>query len=113
MPMVKPIEVVEKDLFGLSARNLHTLYEILAKYPDIQTVYIFGSRAKGNFHIGSDIDLAIMNAGLEPKTIRKVLDDCAESSLPFMVDLVDFSSLKNEALRQHIRRVGQRLYPPL
>ena len=25
MPMVKPIEVVEKDLFGLSARNLHKL----------------------------------------------------------------------------------------
>lgn len=64
MPMVKPIEVVEKDLFGLSARNQHTLYEILAKYPDIQTVHIFGSRAKGNFHIGSDMDLAIMNAGL-------------------------------------------------
>ena len=111
--MVKPIEVVEKDLFGLPARSLHMLYEILAKYKDIQTVYIFGSRAKGNFHIGSDIDLAIMNTGLEPKTIHKFLSDCAESSLPFMVDLVDFSSLMNEALRQHIQRVGQRLYPPL
>lgn len=110
--MVKPIEVVEKTLFGLSARNLHTLYEILAKYPDIETVYIFGSRAKGNFHAGSDIDLAIMNTGLEPKTIHKFLSDCAESSLPFMVDLVDFPSLKNEALRQHIQKAGQRLYPP-
>jgi predicted nucleotidyltransferase len=98
--------------FGLSRRSLETLYHILSKYADIQKVYIFGSRVKGNFRPGSDIDLAVMNQGLAPKTIAKVLDDCTESSLPVMVDLVDFSRLKHPDFIEHIERVGQQFYPP-
>lgn len=98
--------------FGLSQRSLQTLYDILSKYTDIQEVYIFGSRAKGNFRPGSDIDLAVMNSGLDPKTITNVLNDCAESSLPEMVDLVDFTTLTHPDFIQHIERVGQLFYPP-
>ena len=92
--------------FGLSQRSLQTLYDILSRYADIQKVYIFGSRAKGNSRPGSDTDLAIMNPRLDPKTITKVLFDCAESSLPVMVDLVDFSRLKHPDFIEHIERVG-------
>lgn len=101
----------EKNIkFGLSERTIRELNNIFKNYPDIQEVFIFGSRAKGNFKIGSDIDLAIMNTGLNTKTITHALADCSESSLPVAVDLVDFHSLTNQELIEHILRVGEPFY---
>ncbi len=96
--------------FGLSQRSMQELEQIFAKYPDIREVYIFGSRAKGTYHIGSDIDLAIINTDIQPNTLVKVLADCAESSLPNTVDLVDYNALTNPEFKDHIQRVGVLFY---
>jgi predicted nucleotidyltransferase len=97
---------VEPKKFGLTERSFTELKQIFAKYPDIREVYLFGSRAKGTYHVGSDIDLAIMNTDVQPRTLVKVLADCHESSLPNSVDLVDFNALTNTVLKEHIQRVG-------
>lgn len=34
------------------------------KHPNVVKVIIFGSRAKGNYREGSDIDLAVVGVGL-------------------------------------------------
>lgn len=96
--------------YGLSERSVEMLWAIFSKYPDIQEIRLFGSRAKGNYHQGSDIDLAIMNQGLYPKTIQQVLSDCEDSNLPYRVDLIDFNTLKNLELKKHIERVGVLFY---
>jgi len=100
----------EKSKYGLSERNIGELFTIFSKYPDIKEVNLFGSRAKGNYNEGSDIDLAVMNAGLQPKTISRVLADCSESRLPVAVDLVDFNALTNPQFIEHIQRVGVLFY---
>ena len=100
------------SLYGLTERSIKTLYAIFSKYPDIKQVHLFGSRAKGNFKIGSDIDLAVMNNELQAITIARVLADCAESDLPVAVDIVDFNTLSNPEFIDHIQRVGVLFYPP-
>ncbi|MFZ2897430.1 MAG: nucleotidyltransferase domain-containing protein [Saprospiraceae bacterium] len=95
---------------GLSERDMRTITGILRKYPDVRQVCLFGSRAKGTFHAGSDIDLAIMNTGVLESTIRRLQSDFEESSLPWFVDIVDFTSLTHEELKDHIRRVGVMVY---
>jgi predicted nucleotidyltransferase len=95
---------------GLSERDMRTITGILRKYPDVRQVCLFGSRAKGTFHAGSDIDLAIMNAGVQESTVRRLQSDFEESSLPWFVDIVDFPSLPHEGLKDHIRRVGVVIY---
>jgi predicted nucleotidyltransferase len=104
--------IISKDIetFGLSKRSIDTLKAIFQKHTDVKTVYLFGSRAKGNYHEGSDIDLAIMNNGLLPKTIRSLLAECEESSLPVAVDIIAFESLSNDELKEHIQRVGVLFY---
>ena len=87
-----------------------TLYSIFKRYTDITEVYIFGSRALGTYKIGSDIDLVVMNNGLQPKSISSVLADCSESSLPVSVDLVDLHALTNAEFIAHIKRVGVVFY---
>lgn len=96
--------------FGLNERNLNTVISILESFPHIQRVVIFGSRAKGNFHAGSDIDLAIMNEGIGSTELSKLQAQFEESDLPFFVDLVIYSAIDVPALREHIDRAGVEFY---
>ena len=46
-------------MFGLSDNVVEELREVFRRYGNIRRVLIFGSRAKGTSHAGSDIDLAM------------------------------------------------------
>ena len=99
--------------FGLSRRDMVAIEVVLRSHSDIQKVVIFGSRAKGNFHPGSDIDLAIMNPHVSWSTLARMQDEFKETNLPYFVDLVDFSTLCHEDLKDHIIRVGKEIYSGL
>lgn len=104
------VKVDKANKYGLSARNMKTIQDILNKYPDIETVYIFGSRATGSFKHGSDIDLAVTNEGVDNKTIGRIKGDFEESSLPYRVDIVSYPALSNKDLKDHIDRIGVLFY---
>ena len=71
---------------------------------------LFGSRAKGNYRLGSDVDLAIMNKGVDVKRLNKLKSNFEESSLPYKVDLVNFTRLEKQEFIEHIQRVGVPFY---
>ena len=71
---------------------------------------MFGSRSKGNYGPGSEIDLAIMNEEIGQKTLMQLSDDFSESSLPYRVDIVHFPKLQHEAFIDHIQSVGTEIY---
>jgi predicted nucleotidyltransferase len=96
--------------FGLSHRDMNEIFRILQTCPEITRVHIFGSRAKGTFHNGSDIDLAIMNDGIDLGSVQMLSALFRESSLPYAVDLVDYAQLKHSEFREHIERVGKLFY---
>lgn len=97
----------DRDQFGLTERDNHAIHTIFLKYPEVEKVIIFGSRAKSTYKLGSDLDLAIMNEGVSTKTLIRLAHEFDDSSLPFKVDLVDFYTIKNHDLMEHIRRVGK------
>lgn len=99
-----------KTDFGLTERDLNTIFSILRKYEAISLVHVFGSRALGTHKPGSDIDLAIMNDGVPDKTFVQLQGDFSESSLPYRVDLVDFTRLTHKEFTDHIQRVGLVFY---
>jgi uncharacterized protein len=103
-------KVKNSTKFGLSARDQKTIAEIFEQFPEVTLVHIFGSRAKGNFHPGSDIDLAIMNEGVDDHILRQLKNDFEESSLPYFVDVINFPTLKHEELKEHIEQVGKVIY---
>jgi len=96
--------------YGLNERDMHTISSILSNYDEVKQVLIFGSRAKGNYHAGSDIDMAIAGNVVWYKTLRKIKNDFSDSSLPYNVDVINFESLTNEDLKNHILRVGKPIY---
>jgi predicted nucleotidyltransferase len=79
------------------------LHDIVSRYPEIEAVLLFGSRAHGDYHALSDIDLAVKAPGLsemrwlllaeqvenELDTLLKIdfiLYDCASGSLREQID---------------------------
>ena len=94
--------------FGIPTSLLEKMSETFSKYPDIEKVTLFGSRATGNFRNGSDIDLAISTpkADIIP-TLRIELDDM---NSPYMIDLIDENNLTNQALLKQIRETGVTVY---
>jgi predicted nucleotidyltransferase len=92
--------------YGLNERDSQVIFEIFNKYSEVKDVILFGSRAKGNFHSGSDIDFAVRGR-VSAKIMRQIKSDFEDSSLPYNVDIVDMESLKNNALKEHINRVGK------
>ncbi|MDA9231017.1 nucleotidyltransferase domain-containing protein [Rickettsiales bacterium] len=95
--------------FGLSESNIKIILEILRKYQLIEKVVIYGSRAKGNYKDGSDIDLVIFGDNLD-NYLSKISSDFDDSLLPYKIDLSIFSDINNESLRDHIKRVGKVFY---
>jgi predicted nucleotidyltransferase len=99
-----------KNRFGLTDRDMQTIQVIFNKYPEVEEVHIFGSRAKGIHKNGSDIDLAVMNQGVNENNLTKMRSDFEESSLPFKIDLINFPTLKHSGFIDHIKRVGITIY---
>ena len=95
---------------GLTDRDLETLHDIFNKFPTITEVYIFGSRVRGNYTHGSDIDLAIMNPIEDTNTIHRIITLFQDSSLPYFVDLLYFPAIKNVALKNNILIFGLPIY---
>lgn len=96
--------------FGLSDQTCATVRQILAAYPQIEKAVLYGSRAKGNYKNGSDIDLSLFGTALDHRLLMSVASALDDSDIPYTVDLSLFEQIENPALRDHIERVGLVFY---
>ncbi|MGE5440591.1 MAG: nucleotidyltransferase family protein [Bacteroidota bacterium] len=81
-----------------------------ARYTSVKKAILYGSRAKGNFKNGSDIDLTLEGDELELDTLLKILNELDELDLPYKIDLSIYSAISNNDLLEHINRVGITFY---
>ena len=71
---------------------------------------MYGSRAKGNFKNGFDIDLTIKGENLNLKIINKISFCLDDLYLPYTFDLSIFNHISSSELIDHIQRVGKVFY---
>ena len=98
-------------LFGLPDEVLPRLLAILTSNPKIKQLSLYGSRAKGNWRRGSDIDLCIDGADLSLRDLDEIDARIDDLLLPWKVDITVLQQIDNPDLVEHIERVGVRLYP--
>ena len=97
--------------FGLSASTIQRIQAILQNYPQVEKAILYGSRAKGNYRNGSDIDLTLHGGSdLTLEVIYKILHDLDDLFLPYTIDLSIFADIDNPDLIDHIKRVGIPFY---
>ncbi|MBI2417576.1 MAG: nucleotidyltransferase domain-containing protein [Ignavibacteriales bacterium] len=93
--------------FGLTASDVDTICQILERYSPIKTAKIFGSRAKGTYKNGSDVDIALEGVKIPPDIVREIsLILNEEALMPYHFDVVDFEMIQSLQLKEHIERVG-------
>ncbi len=99
-------------LGGLSVQAVAAIRRVLSSHPSVDQAILFGSRAKGNYKNGSDIDLALTGliSHSELLQISLELDDLL---LPWEIDLIQFDRITNQDLRERITRVGHVFYSKL
>ncbi|MBP7999228.1 MAG: nucleotidyltransferase domain-containing protein [Chloroflexi bacterium] len=99
------------ERFGLKERTIQKICAVLATYPQVEQAVLYGSRAKGNYKHGSDIDLTLSgNADLTVKILYHILNDLDDLLLPYTIDLSLLQDISNPDLLGHIQRVGQTFY---
>ena len=95
---------------ALTPNELGMMRQVFCRHPEIKTVKLFGSRAKGTNAVNSDIDLALWG-DMDAVRAESIAAELDELPLPYRYDVKPFHLIKFIPLREHIERVGITVYP--
>jgi predicted nucleotidyltransferase len=95
---------------GLSEETIHKIRDVFSHYPWIEKAILYGSRAKGTYRDGSDIDIALVGDGMDITLLNAIRGEIDDLLLPYTFDISSLSSIDNHDLVEHIKRVGVVLY---
>jgi len=96
--------------FGLSKKTIQKLSKIFEENTNTEEAIIFGSRAKGNYREGSDIDIALKGKKLNFEILKNLELEIDKLMLPYEINLVIYNNIDNKDLKKHIERVGIEIY---
>jgi predicted nucleotidyltransferase len=94
-------------MFGLDKNVIEQIKNVFDEFPQIEEVLLYGSRAKGNYKPGSDIDLSLKGENLNHNLVNSVSLKLDELFLPYIFDISIFKQITNEDLIEHINRFGK------
>ena len=92
--------------YGLKENVVEQIRKVFEKYTQVEKAVLYGSRAKGNFKNGSDIDLVLYGNNLTLQIINKISNELDDLLLPYKFDLSIYHQISNKYLIEHIERVG-------
>ena len=96
---------------GLLQPDLDIVLSVLGEFPNVKEAILFGSRAKGNFRRGSDVDIALKGENLNLEIVTKISYRLNEETiLPYKFDVLDYQNINNSKLTEHINRKGISFY---
>ena len=96
--------------YGLSASTVKRIVSVLAHYSEIEKAVLYGSRAKGNYRTGSDIDLTLFGDRITHSLLTRLDNELDDLLLPYKFDVSFFADLTHPELIDHIHRVGVTFY---
>ena len=96
--------------FGLPDSTIEKINTVFARHPEIEEVLIYGSRAKGTYREGSDIDITLKGSGLSEELRANIFSEIDDLNTPYLFDISIFDKLRSDDLIAHINRVGQVFY---
>ncbi len=97
-------------MFGLSKVTITCLNKTFLSNKKIETAIVYGSRAKGYFKPGSDIDITLKGNNIVFNDLINIYKMIDELNLPYKVDINIYNKIKEPSLIEHINRVGQTFF---
>jgi predicted nucleotidyltransferase len=99
------------DRFGLKEEVIKQIQGVLRRHPEVEAAVLYGSRAKGNYREGSDIDLSL-SGDISFASLGDIIDELDDLLLAYTIDVAVYDHLNNGSLKDHIRRVGKVFWEP-
>lgn len=97
--------------FGLKESTIQKICTVFSHYPQVEKVVLYGSRAKGNYKNGSDIDLTLCGGtDLTLDVQYKIMEELEEMLMPYTIDLSIFPNISDPDVVEHIRHLGVAFY---
>ena len=96
-------------MFGIYTKSYQEILSIIEDCSSIDEVIIYGSRAKGNYREGSDIDITL-KGNITNEDLSKLWHQLDDSFIPYKFDISIYNNLKSESLIDHIQRAGKIFY---
>lgn len=96
--------------FGLKESVLDQILSVFAASGEVYEAILYGSRAKGCYKPGSDIDITLKGDILTLKELNRISLALDDLLLPYTFDLSIYQHIDNPDLLAHIKRVGKILY---
>lgn len=100
----------QSQRFGLKESVIARIIGVFTQYPDVESAILYGSRAKGNYREGSDIDLTLTGAKLTYRTISQLENKIDDLLLPYLFDISILSHIENSNVVEQIQRFGIPFY---
>lgn len=95
---------------GVSPNVLAELRAVFSRYPTVERVLLFGSRATGFAKPGSDIDLAVIAPGMSQREFSRLWNELEDLPLVYTFDILHWDQLTQETLKAKILKEGKVLY---
>ena len=84
--------MIEKD-------DKNYIIKTIKQYLPECTVYLFGSRAREDARVSSDIDLALdVGEKIDFHVLCRIKDDLEDSTIPFFIDVIDIHDVDEKFL---------------
>ncbi len=96
--------------FGIPEDLLLNIKNIFSKYNQINSVILYGSRAKGTFREGSDIDITLIGNNITNSILNNIETEIDELDSPYLFDISIYQQISSINLKDHIDRIGIEIY---
>jgi len=96
--------------FGLKEKDIGKILRVFSSVPQVDEAILYGSRAKGNFRNGSDIDLVLKGKDLDLRLMNQISEKLDDLLLPYMLDVSVYTQISDPDLLEHIKRIGVVFY---
>jgi len=96
--------------YGLTKKTIKKINLVFERFGEVEEAVLYGSRAKGNYKPGSDIDIVLRGERLNLHLLNKISLDLDDLLLPYTFDIAIYHHINNSDLTEHIKRVGKIFY---
>jgi len=102
--------MMRKTAFGLGEQVVAMICDVFKVHPEVESVMLYGSRARGNYKVGSDIDLTMQGEALDYRLLSTINQELYDLPIPYTVDLSILSEISNPNMVEDIQRAGKIFY---
>lgn len=95
---------------GLTSEQWEMIVDVFIPLKQVKRAVLFGSRALGTYRPNSDVDIVLIGDTIDYSTWAKIELELEMLPLPYSVDILLEHEIENQALKDHILRVGKPVF---